>query len=335
MNNKSFGCLGVGLVVLLVLSIFANIILFFAVSTKIGGRGILPPETPKFDENVVVAGKAGADQKIALISLRGIITSFEPGMLGETAIEDLKLQLKQASNDAKVKAIIVSIDSPGGEVTASDTLYDAVRSARERKPVVIYMGSVAASGGYYVACGGSWLMANDTTFTGSIGVIMQALNYQGLLGKVGLEMRTFKSGKFKDMFSGSRAMTPDEQEYIQALIMQTYGKFVGIVAKERKLPEEELRTGVADGRVLTGKDALGAKLIDQIGTMEEAYAKAMELGKATDATVIRYDAGFKISRILRLLGQSEKTKIEVNVAKSLTPPLEVGRLYFLPSFYAP
>lgn len=178
-------------------------------------------------------------------------------------------------------------------------------------------------------------MANETTLTGSIGVIMKALNYETLFGKIGLQMHTFKSGKFKDMFSGSRAITNEEQEYIQGLIMQTYGKFVGIVARERNLPEEQLRAGIADGRVISGKDALGSKLIDQLGTVEDAYAKAMELGKAAGATVVRYDAGFKLSRLLRLLGQSGKTNIEVDVAKSLTPKIEAGRLYFLPSFYAP
>jgi protease-4 len=335
MNNKRFGCLSVGLVVLLALSMLVNVVLIVATSTRMAGRGILPPETPKFDENVVVAGKAGLDEKIALLSLRGIITSVEPGMLGETAIDDLKLQLKQAADDAKVKAIVLSIDSPGGEVTASDVLYNAVREMREKKPVIIYMGSLSASGGYYVACGGSWLMANETTLTGSIGVIMQALNYETLFGKIGLQMHTFKSGKFKDMLSGSRPITNEEQEYIQVLIMQTYGKFVGIVAKERNLPEEQLRAGIADGRVLSGKDAFGAKLVDQLGTVEDAYAKAMELGKAAGATIVRYDAGFKLSRLFRLLGQSGKTNIEVDVAKSLTPKLEAGRLYFLPSFYAP
>jgi len=335
MNNKRFGCLSVALVVLLALSMLVNVVLVVATSMKISGRGILPPETPKFDESVVVAARAGVEEKIALLSLRGIISNFEPGMLGETAIEDLKLQLKQATDDPKIKAIVLSIDSPGGEVTASDVLYSAVRATREKKPVVIYMGSLSASGGYYVACGGNWLIANETTLTGSIGVIMQALNYETLFGKVGLQMHTFKSGKFKDMLSGSRPITNEEQEYIQGLIMQTYGKFVGIVAKERNLPEDQLRTGLADGRVISGKDAFGAKLIDQLGNIEDAYAKAMELGKTTAATVIRYDAGFKLSRLFRLLGQSGKTKIEVDVAKSLAPKLETGRLYFLPSFYAP
>ena len=161
------------------------------------------------------SGEDGAELKIAQISLRGIITSAEPGSLGETMVDDLKLQLKQAVADDKVKSIVLYVDSPGGEVTASDIIYQAVVAARAQKPIVVYMGSLAASGGYYVACGGSHLIANETTFTGSIGVIMQAFHYKALLDKVGLEVITFKSGKFKDMLSGSRDLTDEEKAYTQ------------------------------------------------------------------------------------------------------------------------
>jgi protease-4 len=178
-------------------------------------------------------------------------------------------------------------------------------------------------------------MANETTLTGSIGVIMQSLNYQQLFNKVGLETITFKSGQFKDMLSGSRELTQDERDYIQKMIMDSYGKFVGIVARERKLNEDELRHGLADGRVISGKDAKAANLINATGELEDAYAKAMELGNAKGATVVRYESPFKFGRFLRLLGQSEKASVEVNVAKALVPKLEAGRLYFLPSSYAP
>ncbi len=335
MTNKKIGCLGALLVALLCLSLFINIFFLAARGTTSptaslgGGSG----NAPKFDEAVVVASKHRSE-KIALIYLRGIITSSEPGSIGETMVDDLKIQLKQASDDDKVKAIVLYIDSPGGEVTASDTIYNAVRQVREKKPVVVYMGSLAASGGYYIACGGTWLIANDTTFTGSIGVIMQTLNYQQLMGKIGLEAVTFKSGKFKDMLSGSRQMTDEEKTYVQALVMQTYGKFVGIVAKERGLPEEELRAGLADGRVISGKDALPAKLVNQLGSVEDAYAKAMELGGAPEAAVIRYESGFKLGKLFRMFGQSEKTNIEVHLPNTLVPKLEAGRLYYLPSFYA-
>ncbi|MDB6152311.1 MAG: Signal peptide peptidase SppA, type [Chthoniobacteraceae bacterium] len=338
MANKRFGCLGAVLIGLLCLSLLANLIFVLtrgasAAAASLSGAA---EQAPKFDEEVVVAARNNSPQKIAMIYLRGIITGMEPGSVGVTMVDDLRIQLKQASDDPKVKAVLLYVDSPGGEVTASDMIYNAVRRVRDdaKKPVVVYMGSVAASGGYYVACGGSWLMANETTFTGSIGVIMQTLNYQQLFGKVGLQTFTFKSGEFKDMLSGSREPTDAEKAYIQGLVMQTYGKFVGIVAKERGLPEDQLRSGIADGRVVSGKDALEAKLINQLGEVEDAYAKAMELGGAADAAIIRYESGFKLGKLFNLFGQSEKAKIEVNLTQSLMPKLEAGRFYYLPSIYA-
>ena len=344
MTQKNFGCFGLALVVLLGLSVLLNVIFIIAQSAS-NSAGIIAGKAPHFEEAVVVDAKSGKDVKesegkIALISVRGIITSAEPGSIGESVVDDLKLQLKQAGEDEKVKAVVLYVDSPGGEVTASDIIYNAVRKLRDqhKKPVVVYMGSLAASGGYYVACGGSWLIANETTLTGSIGVIMQTLNYEQLFGKVGLSMTTFKSGEFKDMLSGSRQMSEPEKEYVQAMIMQTYGKFVGIVAKERKLDEATLRTGLADGRVISGKDARDAKLINSLGEIEDAYAKAMELAKIKNASVIRYESPFHFGKLFRLLGQSEesrKTKIEVKIADAITPKLQAGRLYFLPAFYAP
>ena len=333
MNNKQFGCLTIGLIVVLCLSVLLNFVLLIARSTSMAAN-MMAAEMPKFEEKLVSPGSDRA-QKIALIHLRGMISSFEPGALGENMVEDVKLQLRQAADDPRVKAAVLYIDSPGGEVTASDMIYSAVRNFREKKPIVIYMGALAASGGYYVACGGSWLMANETTLTGSIGVIMQALNYESLMGKVGLQMLTFKSGKFKDMLSGSRQITPEEQEYVQAMVMQTYDRFVGIVARERGLPEEELRTGLADGRVLSGKDAFAGKLVHQLGEVEDAYGKARELGGAPGATVVRYETRFGLAQLFRILGKAEATKVEVDIARALTPKLEAGRLYYLPSYLVP
>jgi protease-4 len=336
-NSSRFGCLSVVLLAALCLSLLINFF-FFARSSR--SMATLTKTVPKFEEETLVAprtGEDGADAKIAQIYLRGIITSAEPGSLGETMVDDLKLQLKQALADAKVKSIVLYIDSPGGEVTASDIIYQAVKAARVQKPIVVYMGSLAASGGYYVACGGSHIIANETTFTGSIGVIMQSLHYKTLLDKVGLEVLTFKSGKFKDMLSGSRDLTDEEKAYTQGLIDQTYGKFVGIVAKERKLDEAALRAGVADGRVVSGLDAVKEKLIDGTGSLEDAYEKAMELGHAKGATVIKYESGMKLGKLLKLLGKSDggASKVEVSLTSGLLPKLEAGRLYYLPAFLAP
>lgn len=342
MTQKKFGCLGVILVVVLCFSLLLNFAFMVAGSMSSASSTLGVSKAPRFEEAVVVdqAEPKDTEHKVALISLRGIITSAEPGMLGESMVEDIKLQLKQAGEDEKVKAVVLHIDSPGGEVTASDIIYNAVRKLRDttKKPVVVHMGSMAASGGYYVACGGSHLMANDTTITGSIGVIMQTLNYEQLFGKVGLSMQTFKSGAFKDMLSGSRQMTDAEREYLQNMIMQTYGKFVGIVAKERGLDETQLRNTLADGRVISGKDAKEAKLINGIGELEDAYAKAMELAKIKSASIIRYESPFKLGRIFRLLGengQANQTKVEVNLTDSWLPKLQAGHLYYLPSHLAP
>lgn len=335
MNNKRFGCLGIGLVVFLCLSLFFNFVFLLGSSRRLAGNRLLPARQPHFSEALVEAGSDGVSEKIALISLRGLISSTISGTLGETMVDDIKTALQQATDDDRVKAIVLSIDSPGGEVTASDTIYNAVRKARERKPVVVYMGSVAASGGYYISCGGSYLMASETTITGSIGVIIQTLNYQNLLGKIGLESVVFKSGKFKDMLSGARTLTPEEIAYIQGLVMQTYDKFLGIVAAERKLPVEELRSGIADGRIISGKDALADKLINQVGQIEDAYEKAREMGKATGAAVIRYEAPFRFGRLLRMFGQSSESKIQINLIDRLVPELESGKIYLLPGFYAP
>jgi len=335
-NQNRLGCLSVFLFVALCVSLFVNLAVIFSKGARMSG--VSANSIPKFEEQVVQAAKDGADSKIALISLRGVISGSEPGGIGETMVDDLKLQLEQAANDENVKAIVLNVDSPGGEVTASDIIYNAVKKVRDqnKKPVVIYMGSLAASGGYYVSCAGSYLIANETTFTGSIGVIMQTLHYEDLFNKVGLQMITFKSGKFKDLLSGSRTLTDEEKTYVQGLVMQTYDKFLGIVATERKLDKETLRNGIADGRVISGKDAKENKLIDALGSVEDAYAKAQELSKANGAAVIRYQAPFKLGKLFRLLGQSgSDSKVEINVTEALKPKLEAGRLYYLPTMLAP
>ena len=338
-SSKRLGCITVFLLVLLCASLLFNLLLIgFKNARKIGGahHGLLSatPRAPEFDEETVVNSTSSTSDKIALITMRGLISTSISGSLGETMVDDLKIALQQAVDDKNVKAIVFYVDSPGGEVTASDMIYDAVRRAREKKPVVIYMGSTAASGGYYVSCAGSWLMANETTITGSIGVIIETLNYQSLLGKIGVQTVVFKSGQFKDILSGSRPMTDEEKAYIQNLVMQTYDKFFNIVATERAIPADQLHA-IADGRILSGKDALANKLVNQLGQIEDAYKKARDLGHAPDAAVIRYEAGFHLGRMFKIFGKSESTKVEIGgVAERLLPQLEAGKLYLLPSFYA-
>ena len=180
-GNKRFGCLCLLLFLLLCISVLFNFVFLASRGTSISGAHFRS-EPPQFEEVTVTAGADSSSDKIALIRLQGIISSTVDGVLAGSMVDDTKASLRQAVEDDHVKAIVLQIDSPGGEVTASDVIYNAVRKAREKKPVVIYMGSLAASGGYYISCGGSYLMANDTTITGSIGVIIQTLYVQQLLG---------------------------------------------------------------------------------------------------------------------------------------------------------
>jgi len=333
--NKS-GCAIAALFVAVCASMFVNLLLFASLvgikgTSKVGGVATIQRE--EYEEVVLEEGDSSRE-KIAVIPLSGVIAHGQPGALGADMVEDFKFALEQAREDKDVKAVVISVDSPGGEITASDVLYHSLKEFSKHKPSVVYFNSIGASGAYYTACGASYVMCNDTTFTGSIGVIISTLNYRELFGKIGLQSVVFKSGKFKDMLNGAREMTPEEQAYVQGLVMQSYDRFVGIVARARKLDEAGLRTGVADGRILSGTDALAAKLVDQLGYIENAFAKARELGKASGAQVVRYEQARSLANFLRLFGENKAPSIKVDVLESM-PRLEAGRVYLLPPFYAP
>ena len=331
--NRKLGCLSIFLFVALCASLFVNLVMTVAAFQRLSG--IREPEPiPRFREVLLQRGERATTDKIAVITMRGLISSSLPGTVTDSMVDDMRAALQQARDDSRVKAIVLEVDSPGGEVTASDAIYSALVKVRAKKPVVVYMDSLAASGGYYVSCGGKFLMASDTTITGSIGVIIQTLNYEQLFNKVGLASVVFKSGKFKDMLNGARPITPEERDLVQSFIMKTYDKFLGIVAKERNLPADLLRNTIADGRILSGKDAYEHKLIDGLGELDDAFGKAKELGNAPDAKVVKYGPPFSLSRFFRIFGETD-SKIELTLPKQLVPQLESGRAYFLPSYYAP
>jgi protease-4 len=331
--NRKLGCLTIFLFVALCASLFVNLVLTVAAFQRFGGMRE-PEPIPRFREILLQRGARPTTDKIAVITMRGLISSSLPGTVSDSMVDDMRAALQQARDDSRVKAIVLEIDSPGGEVTASDAIYSALVKVRARKPVVVYMDSLAASGGYYVSCGGKFLMASETTITGSIGVIIQTLNYEQLFNKVGLASVVFKSGKFKDMLNGARPITPEERELVQSFIMKTYDKFLGIVAKERNLPADLLRNTIADGRILSGKDAYEHKLIDGLGELDDAFGKAKELGNAPDAKVVKYGPPFSLSHFFRIFGETD-SKIELTLPRQLVPQLESGRAYFLPSYYAP
>ncbi|MGA2222976.1 MAG: signal peptide peptidase SppA [Syntrophobacteraceae bacterium] len=206
--------------------------------------------------------------KVGLIEIKGTITSSQ---------ETLK-QIKDFRKNSSIKAIVIRVDSPGGAVGPSQEIYREIQRTIRTKPVVASMGSLAASGGYYISAAASHIVANPGTITGSIGVIIHFPNMEGLFGKIGYQMTTIKSGKFKDIGNPAREMTPEEKELLQATIDETYRQFVRDVALARHMPEDDVRS-VADGRIIMGEKALELKLVDQLGNFEDAITKAGELGK--------------------------------------------------------
>jgi protease-4 len=214
------------------------------------------------EEEITDAGR----DKVVVLELKGIILS------SESLIKQIKRYVKRRG----VKAIVLYIDSPGGGVAASEEIYRELKRARESKPVVISMGSVAASGGYYVALGGTKIVANPGTITGSIGVIAQFVNIKRLMDKIGIDFEIIKSGKFKDSGTPYRGMTEEERKYFQEVIDNVYEEFVNLVAEERGIPIRRVRK-FADGRIFTGKQAYEIGLVDTIGTLEDAISIAAKL----------------------------------------------------------
>lgn len=193
--------------------------------------------------------------------------------------QDIVRQFKKYRENRSVKAIVFRVDSPGGGVSASQEIYEEVKKTRQTgKPVIVSMGSVAASGGYYVSCGATKIVANPGTLTGSIGVIFQFLHFGELMNKIGVDASTFKTGKFKDIGSPYRKTTVDEKKFFDQLLADVYDQFVTVVATERKL-DRKIVIGYADGRVFTGRQAREYGLVDTLGTYEDAVSIAAKLGE--------------------------------------------------------
>lgn len=217
-------------------------------------------------ETVEVA--SGGGQKIAVVEMVGPIYGSER----------MTRQLKSFGEQKSIKAIVLRIESPGGTVASAQEIYNAVRRIRkDGKPVVVSMGDVAASGGYYVACGADTIMANPGTTTGSIGVVAEFPSVEGLLEKIGVQIHVIKSGDLKDTGSPFRPMTDQDRAYLQSWVNDAYDQFVNVVVEERKLPKRKVLE-LADGRVFTGRQAKREGLVDLLGDYEDAVALAAKLG---------------------------------------------------------
>lgn len=245
-------------------------------------------------EEKVIAGKGQA--KVVMVDVSGFISStpgtqwllprFRP-RLGLVA--RLHEELDLAAKDSDVKGLLVRIMSPGGSITGSDIIFHLIRQFKRKKkvPVVACLVSLATSGGYYVALAADEIYALPTTVTGSIGVVLVKLNLAGLLHKLGIQNETYTSGPNKDMFSQLKPDSPGQRAIINDLVKVMYARFVGVVARRRRLPLAKVRR-LADGRIYLAPQALKLGLIDKLGYIEDAVARIKALAKVKDARVVVY-----------------------------------------------
>ena len=302
---------------------------------------------PGFQE--VVLEDNDSRNKVAVIVLDGIISGQSFDASGYNLVSYIEDQLEACTEDDRVRAVLLKVNSPGGEVLASDEIYRLIADFQETtgKPVIASMGSLAASGGYYISAPCRWIVAHELTITGSIGVIMSGYNWRGLMDKVGVQPMVFKSGDLKDMLSPDKRpdeITSEERELVQGMVMETFDRFKTVI-KEGRTRAADANDGegrvladnweqFADGRIISGKEAHRLGLVDELGNFDAAIERALELAGISSANLIAYRQPFRLGMLFRLLGESESRTVKLDLGVKL-PQIESGRLYFLPPHFVP
>src|ERR671913_422881 len=245
--------------------------------------------TALYDEEYV---SGDGPDKVVVVPIEGVIAPADDtlgGVLPTSTPEGLTDALRQAGSDPSVVAVVLEIDSPGGGVTASDEMHQSVLDFEENtgEPVVVSMQDVTASGGYYISTAADRIVANKTTLTGSLGVIIPLPNFAEAADKYGIKQVVIKSGKYKDMGSAFREMRPKERDIFQSIVDDLYSVFVDVISEGRGIPEDRVRE-IADGRVYSGLQAKKLGLVDSFGGLDEASVIAGKLAGTSDTTVVRY-----------------------------------------------
>lgn len=247
-------------------------------------------------EEQLVQG-AGRD-RVVIIDVAGVIGAPTDAFSLQLSHAQLLSQIRQATNDPLVKAVLLRVDSPGGGVVASSEIHAELLKLREAgKPLVVSMGSTAASGGYYVSAPADRIYANPDTLTGSLGVILSLTNYEEGFEKLGLRSYVYKSGALKDIGSPTRPPTEEEARVLQSIVDEAYAGFVRVIVEGRGLPEQQVRA-IADGRIYTGNQALALGLVDELGNLDAAIAGATELAQLDTALVVRYTESTSLRSLL-------------------------------------
>jgi protease-4 len=277
------------------------------------------PASRALDEWVVTRESIWATKKIAIIDVDGVLkngrTSTLTGVLGENPVSLFKEKLDRAARDRRVHAVVIRINSPGGSVTASDLMHTELRNFREQtgKPVIASLLDVAASGAYYLACAADRIYAHPTTITGSIGVLMISPEFTGTMAKLGVRMRIFKSGQFKDAGSMFRQMSEQDQAMFQNLIQRMYDRFLAAVHDGRpNLPQDRLPE-LGDGRVFIGPEARDHGLIDDVGTIQDAVQAAKVAAGLADENVLVVQYARPLAHRPNVYAQLSQTPAQVNL----------------------
>jgi protease-4 len=249
--------------------------------------------------------------KIVVIPLSGTITTDGSSLLwGSTITPGLvRHYLTRAEMDPAVRAIVFRIESPGGEIAPCQEILWEIERVNEAIPIVVSMGSLAVSGGYYISTAADKIVALPTTLTGGIGARSHIINIEGLLEKLGIQIETFKGGKYKDMFAGFRELTPEEKEIMQEMVDYYHEHFIDVVAKGRELSEEEVRN-LATGQLFTGTQAKELGLVDELGDLDRAIDLAAELA-GIETPIVEYYQPPRLT-LWSLLGLADALKMRIS-----------------------
>lgn len=305
MNGKRWAALGIAALLFFVSIGVWTATTLYSMDTKAMIDELFPTDG-NFSEEIVEGNDL--ENKIAIFEVEGTIldTGDQTSILsaGSTYNHQSFLdKLDMAAEDNSIKGVILRVNSPGGGVLESAEVYDKILDVKAAgKPVYVSMGSMAASGGYYISAPANKIYASNETLTGSLGVIMQGYNYEKLAEKYGVEFETIKSGPYKDIMSPTREMTAEERKILQSMVDNMYNEFVRVIAEGRGMSETEVRM-LADGRIYDGRQAKKVDLVDEIGRLDDVIVSMKKDLKLTDAQVIRYSDEPNINALLNMSAQ--------------------------------
>ncbi|RST76397.1 signal peptide peptidase SppA [Siminovitchia acidinfaciens] len=331
MNGKRWAALGI-----------AAGVFFFSVIVNMASAFIFGDFTKMFKENMMAGQTYGEEvidsgnalKRIAVLEVDGVIqdTGDARSYLSSPGYShrDFMKQLNQVKEDDSIKGIVLRVNSPGGGTNESAEIRHKIVEIQKdtEKPVYVSMGSMAASGGYYISAPADKIFASPETLTGSLGVIMQGVNYSELTDNLGIDFMTIKSGKFKDIMSGHRKMTPEEVEILESMLTNSYNEFVRIIAEGRDMKEDQVRK-LADGRVYDGRQAKELNLIDDFGYTEDVIEAMKKDHKLKGAEVIKYSSSTGLGSLFSLTAQKLTGKSEMGELVNMLSKPNSPRMMYL------